>query len=399
MPSEVTIVGAGPYGLSLAAHLEDKHIAFRIFGDSMAFWQRSMPAGMQLKSDGHASSLFDPQDTFSLATYCAEVGAPYEDLGLPVPIETFIAYGHAFQRRYVPHVENEAVTSIRKESGEFTVELASGHTFSTRAVVLAVGVGYFAYLPPVFDGLGESIVTHSSQHSDLSEFRGRGVAVVGAGASALDIAALLHDAGARPVLVTRRDALEFHQRQRVPRRWLERVLAPTSGIGPGWHSWFYCRAPGLFRHLPERQRRRRSLTHLGPAGGWFIRDAVLENVPVRYDSQVVAATLEDGRVRISLSTSANQLSDLVVDHVIAATGYRVDVDRLGFLDPGLRSKIATVAGSPPLSSTFESSVPGLFFVGASAAATFGPVQRFAVGARFAARRVTRRLAHYARRSR
>jgi hypothetical protein len=81
----------------------------------------------------------------------------------------------------------------------------------------------------------------------------------------------------------------------------------------------------------------------------------------------------------------------VADHVIAATGYKVDLERLTFLSSEIRSQLKSVANTPVLSSNYESSLPGLYFVGVAAANSFGPVMRFAFGADFAARTVTRAL--------
>jgi hypothetical protein len=79
------------------------------------------------------------------------------------------------------------------------------------------------------------------------------------------------------------------------------------------------------------------------------------------------------------------------DHVIAATGYRVDLRALAFLEAGLRARVSTIEGAPALSPDFESSVSGLHFVGVAAANTFGPVMRFLLGARYASRRITRHV--------
>jgi thioredoxin reductase len=347
---------------------------------------------MSLKSDGHASSIYDPSSSFTLSRYCAENGLPYADLGLPVPLETFASYGIEFQKRVVPKVEERAVTSVKSVPEGFLLSLDGGEEFVTRKLILAVGVAYFAYVPTTLVELSEAFASHSSRHADLTLFANQDVAILGAGASALDLAALLPRVGARPIVITREPNVQFHDRQHLPRSLRSQLRAPTSGIGPGWGSWFVCTVPYLFHRLPEKWRLRVTRTHAGPSGGWFVKDEVIGKVPVISSTSVESARADGDRVRLELSTHGVESAQLTVDHVIAATGYRVEVGRLTFLDETLRASIDTVERTPILSSAFESSVSGLYFIGPAAANSFGPSQRFAVGARFAARRVSRSLA-------
>jgi thioredoxin reductase len=356
-----------------------------------------MPEGMSLKSEGFASSIYDPTGSFSLTQYCVEKGLPYADVGLPVTLESFVSYGVTFQQRFVPDVEQRLVTSVVANEEGFSVKLNGAEEFTTRKLILAIGVGHFAHTPPVFASVSEDFVTHSSRHSDLSVFKDQDVAIIGSGASALDLAALLLRAGARPVVLTRGATIDFHDRPILPRGLGSRLRAPSSGVGPGWRSLFYCRCALLFHYLPEWLRLRQTKSHLAPAGGWFIKDAVMGNVPVSLNSEVEEVSVNGESLLLRLARRGAGNQELKVDHVITATGYAIDIDRIDFLDKSLRMRIATVEKTPVLSSSFESSIPGLYFVGPAAANSFGPVQRFAFGARFAARRVTRNLAKAASR--
>ena len=230
---DIAIIGAGPYGLSLAAHLGRAGRSFRVFGEPMRFWSGHMPRGMRLKSEGFASNLSDPNAEFTLEVFCRERGIDYAHIGLPVALDTFIAYGTEFQRRYVPQVENVAITSLTRSTGHFELTTAAGELLRARQVVVAAGIVNFAYLPPVLAALPAPMVSHSSQHSDLSGFKGRTVAVLGAGASAVDIAALLLQAGAEVELIARRQAIQFHDRPNEPRPLLQRMKSPRSGLGIG----------------------------------------------------------------------------------------------------------------------------------------------------------------------
>ena len=194
--TDIAIIGAGPYGLSLAAHLRALGADFLIFGNPMHTWLTQMPLGMRLKSEGFASTLYDADSAFTLAHYCRREGIPYADIGLPVRVETFAAYGLEFQRRFAPELDQDSVISLTASSSGFRLRLENRSSVTARRVVMAVGISHFQYLPPILSALPEEFVTHTADHTVFDEFKGREVAVIGAGASALDVAAALHRAGA-----------------------------------------------------------------------------------------------------------------------------------------------------------------------------------------------------------
>jgi thioredoxin reductase len=387
---DIAIVGAGPYGLSLAAHFKRRGISFRIFGRPMDSWLRHMPKGMLLKSDGFASTVSDPDQSFTLKHFCAERGIEYADLGTPVRLDTFAAFGLAFRDRLVPELEDKLVVQVERGRDGFELRLDDGETVAARRVVLAVGITHFEYTPPSFSELPTEFVSHSFAHHHLEPLRGREVAVIGGGSSAIDLAALLQEAGASVHLVARGRELKFHEKQQMdkPRSLWEQIRRPKSGIGPGLKSRFFANSPELFRLLPEGLRLRYVRTHLGAAGGWFAKEKIMGRVPLILGCSVEHAEVKDGQVVLQLQERDGRRRELRVDHVIAATGYKVDLERLKFLSPGIRTSIKAVERTPVLSSGFESSIPGLYFVGVAAANSFGPVMRFAFGATFAARRVT-----------
>ncbi len=389
---DVAVIGAGPYGLSVAAHCRRLGIAFRIFGHPMDSWLAHMPKGMMLKSDGFASNIYDPESEFSLARFCAERRIEYGDTGIPVRLETFTAYGLAFQQRMVPMLEDKLVSSVERLPDAFLLRLEDGETLKARRVVLAVGITHFEHVPDNLAHLPQQFLSHSGRHQELEPFRGRDVVVIGSGASALDVAGLLSDVGAKPQLVSRSKELRFHsQPTGKPRSLWQRIRHPQSGLGPGIRSRFFANAPLAFHYLPERLRLKTVRKALGPSGGWFSRDKVIGRVPLRLGHVPVRADVQDGMVRLSLSGPDGTASEITADHIIAATGYRVDIGRLEFLSPRIRSTLKAVNKTPILSSSFESSVPGLYFVGIAAANSFGPVMRFACGAGFAAKHVSNAL--------
>ena len=294
--SEVVVIGAGPYGLSIAAHLAARNIPHRILGRPMETWATQMPKGMLLKSDGYATSLYDPARNFTFERYCRERNIPYADLGIPPRIEDFVDYGRAFQRRLAPHVEEAMVESLELDGARFRLQLETGAHCSARTVVVAAGISHFAALPEALSGLPQDLVTHTSQHHDLDAFKGQKVAVIGAGASAADVACLLHEAGAEAHLIARGPLIPFHTKMRLPRPLRDRLRNPASKIGPGWRSVFFTKAPQLFRHLPEARRLRIVRTYLGPAPGYFMRDRVMGRVAVHCGLEVERAKPNAGGV-------------------------------------------------------------------------------------------------------
>jgi cation diffusion facilitator CzcD-associated flavoprotein CzcO len=381
----VAIIGAGPYGLSIAAHLRARDIGFRIFGRPMDSWRTRMPAGMFLKSEGFASNLHDPKGRFTLEHFCAESELPYHAVARPVPLETFTSYGIAFQRQLVPNVEDRTVVELHRLPDGFALKLDDGETVAAGRVIVAVGITYFAHLPASLAHLPSEAVSHSSDHRDFSRFKDHDVTVIGGGASALDIVASLHDIGAEVRLIARRSSLVFNVPR--PRPWWQQWY-PKSGLGGGWRNQFYEHGPTVFRQLPPGLRRWIVSSALGPAGGAPVKGRV-EQVPLLLGHSLRCASFRDGRVHLRLLCSDGEEHTLQTNHVIAGTGYRPDIRRLPFLSKEIRGQLRSAAFTPILSAEFQSSVPGLYFVGLPAANTFGPLMRFLLGARYTARRLAR----------
>jgi len=216
---------------------------------------------------------------------------------------------------------------------------------------------------------------------------------VGAGASALDLAALLHQAGAKVQVLSRKPVIRFHDPpENTEPSFLDQLRTPITGIGPGWKLFWCVNAPLLFRQMPLKFRLDKVKRILGPAPCWFIKQQVVGKVQMHVDAAVSEARVENGRVILEVTDNKGVRRSIVSDHVIAATGYRVDLQRLTFVEKGLLASIQSVENTPVLSANFESSSPELYFVGASAANTFGPLLRFAFGAGFTAKRLSKHLA-------
>ena len=389
----VAVVGAGPYGISVAAHLRAAGADCRIFGSPMNRWRRQMPRGMLLKSEGFASNLSDPAGSFTLARYCSENGICYRDTAWPVPLEVFTRYAMAFQKRLVPDVEDVMVEGIEREAGWFRLNLANGSLLRARKVVVATGLEHTAHVPAELAGLPAELISHASVHDDLARFRGRNVTVIGAGQSALEIAALVSEQGASVRLLVRGSQLAWNQAPKAgPGPIYGRLRRPPSGLGSGHQLWAYSNAPGMFRYLPRAIRFERMKNVLGPAGAWWLKERVARRIEVLLEHVVANAEVRGGAVVLQVRQRNGHLLLLRTDHVIAATGYRFELDRLPFLGTGLKAAVRTERQVPVLSPNFETSVPGLYFTGLASAASFGPAMRFLYGADYTAYRISRHLA-------
>lgn len=397
---ETAIIGAGPYGLSIAAHFRRQGLPFRIFGPPMDSWLSHMPTGMMLKSDGFASNLSDPDGRVTLKEFCREKGIRYTDNTIPVSLDTFTAYGLAFKDRLVPELENKLVTRVRRNGDSFRLTLSDGEELCARNVILAIGITHFAYVPESLAHLPEEFVTHSYRHRQVDTHRGRTVIVVGGGASAIGLAGLMRTAGVDARLLVREQAIKFHGEPSEEKRSLWQELRhPSSGLGPGLRSRFCANSPELFHLLPERLRLEAVRRHLGPSGHWASKEAVLGKVPMMMGCSAQGATVKNGKVSLTVKTADGSKNEVEADHIVAGTGYRVRMDRLQFLEADIRDRIRCAGGSPVLSSRLESSVPGIYFVGLAAANSFGPVMRFTYGAEFAARNLTKTVLRAAARGR
>jgi hypothetical protein len=379
---EVAVIGAGPYGLSVAAHLKHAGVSTHVFGDPMAFWRHNMPKGMLLRSPWRATHLSGPESALSLDAYASEQGVDSSKL---LPVDEFVAYGGWFARHAVPDVDRRAVRLIDTAPNGFRLTLADGDVLGADRVVIATGLRNQEYRPPLLRDLPAALVTHSCQHADFSQFRGQRVGVIGRGQSACETAALLAEAGAEAELISRGPvhwlgATSNAKAQRTLRRRLRVALASPSEVGPFPLSWLV-ELPGVVRQLPDKTRAEFTRRCLRPAAaGWLAPR--FANVTVTVRRTITAARAERDRIVLEFDDGHRMF-----DHVVLGTGYQVDIARLDFLAPRLLERIARVQGSPLLHRGFESSVSKLHFVGSSAVHSFGPLLRFIAGAPYAARMV------------
>ncbi len=392
LDTDVAVIGAGPYGLGVSAHLSALGVRHETFGSVMDLWSEHMPAGMCLKSEGFASNISSPDGRHTLLAFCAQANVHYADIGVPVRLDSFVDYGRWFQRELVPHLRPNRVTLVRRARRGYALYLDDRETVRARRVVVATGLQGYRQVPDELGQLPGDRLVHAYDVTDPARDWPESVVVLGAGQSALETATLLAENGVNTILLARADSIYWPAQPRGSFRKLSaRLRDPLSGLGEGWRLRSYAEHPLVFHALPEAARLARAYTELGPAGSWWLRPRFEGLVPTLLGRRIVSAIAEPGGVRLVLDGPAGR-EELLTGRIVAATGYAPDLARLAFLDEDLRGEIRLAGGAPALDRGFQCSADGLYFAGYSAAASFGPVMRFVFGTAFAAPRIARELA-------
>jgi cation diffusion facilitator CzcD-associated flavoprotein CzcO len=385
--ADVAIIGAGPYGLSLAAHLRARGVNYRIFGEAMRFW-RDMPVGVNLKSLAFATSISVPKSGHAFPNWCRLHGL--EDFE-PCTMQSFAAYGLEIQKQFVPDLEEVLVTNVSLRTDGFEVALSSGEHLRAQNVVVCTGLSGLAQIPDILQELGPDRMRHTFDISDYGEFRNKSVAVVGAGASAVEAGALVCEAGGSSEVFVRGPEAVFHGRTPRVRPLWERIKNPMTVLGAGRDNWVIQQLPLSVHMLPRERRTRFVKRYLGPASPWWIKDRILGKVPIHVRHEVVEVREANRRVQLTMRDGEGSLRNVEVDFVIAGTGYDANVSRLKFFDPKVLERIHRTEQAPTLNINFESSIPGLYFAGPLSFMCFGPLFRFVTGAEVTAARLARRF--------
>jgi hypothetical protein len=378
---DAAIIGAGPYGLSIAAHLRDR--AARVFGAPMETWRTRMPPDMLLRSDWSETSFSAPGDAGTIDRWAAATGEPREE---PIPLQKFLRYAEWFRGEFVRDQDGADVVSVEPASSGYRLATAQGDEVEAAHLVVAIGAVPFAYAPPpLTDAIGEG-VRFATDLQDYAAYRSRRVVVVGGGQGGLESAALAARAGAEVEMIIRSRlhwfaAREPHTHRGPIRRRLYRLAYPVVGYGPPPLNRLVLH-PDLFARLPQPLRRRVTARVLRAGGSPWLRPA-LDLVKITEGVAVTAVDRRDGAMRIGLSDGSSREADAI----LVAAGFRFAADRVSFLPPEIGDRIALEDGWPVLDRWFRSSEKTVLFVGFAAAHRFGPIVRFIPGTRFAAPRV------------
>jgi FAD-dependent urate hydroxylase len=386
---EVVVLGAGPYGLSAGVYLKAKDIHVRVFGEPMDFWANQMPKGMLLRSPREASNIADPRSDFTLDAYEATSGMKPV---APVPLETFVGYGRWFQEQLSSEIDRRTISLISRQSSTFKIALQDGTVVRSRRVVVAAGIGAFQRKPSVFGQLPSSQVSHCYEGRKIGEFAGKRVAVIGSGQSALESAALLHEAGSEVEVIARIPAIRWIGMH----KWLHE-LGPFSSmlyskydVGPAGISRLVA-YPQIMAHIPLGLRDKIRVRAVRPAGSKWLPARLLP-VKISTGRSVQSARWWEDEIQLQLDDGTERR----VDHVLLGTGYDVDIARYNFLSPELVAGVGRLNGYPDLGKGFSTTIPGLHFIGATAARSFGPLLYFVAGTEFASKELTTYISRHSK---
>ena len=381
MKNDTTVViGAGPYSLSVSAHLRAQKIPTIIFGKPMEFW-RKMPPRMYLKSSWSSLSISDPAHAYTLDRFCKRFDIPKQG---QVPLQSFLKYTEWFLQQTAPDNDQTYVSRLARDGKVFHMELADGRSVKANRVVVATGLSAFAHIPDFASHLPSTLVSHTQEHSDYSSFKEKDVVVVGSGQSAFEASAFLHEAGARVELIARGPIIWINRRLARYTGPAKRIFYPPSDVGPAGISWIVA-FPLLYRSFSEKARIAIDARSVRPAVAQWVRPRVEGKVSITPNTSIVSATEQMQEVCLKLSDGTTRQ----VDHVILATGYKPNVQALTYIDPSLRQQVQERNGYPFLNKWFESSVPHLYFAGSLSAYDFGPLCRHITGTRVPAHQITR----------
>ncbi|GAA3403670.1 NAD(P)/FAD-dependent oxidoreductase [Paenibacillus hodogayensis] len=357
---DLIIIGAGPYGISLAAHAGAKGLNYKLLGRPMHFWKSQMPQSMFIRTHPDSIQLSDERGEYTLQRFEEETGTA---VTVPLPRPVFVDYAFWFASRTGVVFTPELAVRLDSAAGGYVVETDCGTVLRARSAIVATGLQHYAYIPDALAGLPSGLVSHTYGRSDYAPFAGKRVAVLGSGQSAWEAAALLHRAGADTELIYRREAPNYRE-------------AVTSGKE-------LVQAAYTFYELPEEQKREKRVPPPGSIAHFlrpYVDGLVRETGGVSIEA---AEASPDGALSLLLSNGERRTAD----HLVAATGYRIDVDRVPFLSPALSARIGREDGErdaggerfPKLGASFESSLPGLYFAGPLASFSHGGAFRFIAG--------------------
>lgn len=382
--TEIAVIGAGPHGLGATERLRAAGREVCVIGEPMSFWE-TMPKGLWMRSRRNGSSIGDVVGPLSMEGYTAATQAVVEQ---HMSLTSFIDYGLWYQRHVAPDVVRRHVVQLQRHPRGFLLTFDDGTRLLANRALVATGIAEFPRRPAMLRELPTHLASQVADHGDYEQFRGRSVAIIGAGQSALESAALMHEDGAEVEVLARQPQVHWLHGDGVIKTlgpFAPMFYSPTD-VGPVGISRLVS-TPEVFRRFPRPLFDVIAARAIRPAGATWLKPR-LSQVPITAGTVVTRATPDHDKLDLQLSDGTRRR----VDHLLFATGYEVDIRRYPFLDRALADQIRCVDGYPVLRRGLESSVPRLHFLGAPAARSFGPVMRFVAGSWFSSKAIAKTVA-------
>jgi FAD-dependent urate hydroxylase len=363
--TDLLILGAGPFGLALAAYAQEQGIAHQVVGVPMGFWRNNMPEGMLLRSTCDWS--LDPLGIHSIDAYLDKLGKRCRQVE-PLSRDFYLDYASWFQEQKAIRSIDRRVTSLVSDRADLIAITENGGRIRSRCVVLAIGFGNFAHVPPELAPMfPRDRYHHTCDLVDFRQLEGRRVLIIGGRQSAFEWTALIREAGAEAVHVSYRHDTPLFTTSDWS--WVNGIVDRMSA-DPGW----YRRLSAEEKVQLNRRFWEEGRLKLEP---WLASRIDHPTIRLHPNTQVKDTRVGDSGIHVTLDNE----EVLTVDEVVFATGYRVDLQRVPFLANGLLSSLQVRDGFAELDVQFQTNVPGLYITSLAATRDFGSFLAFTVSVR------------------
>ncbi|MGE0635130.1 MAG: NAD(P)-binding domain-containing protein [Bacteroidia bacterium] len=370
MKTKVFIIGAGPYGISIANALHKKNIPFAIAGKMFSLWYEHTLNTMSIRSDWHSSEIYEANDKYSVRDFIYKnytLAQAKKIMSHKLPVDVFRNYLRFIESDVPYKISSQHVVKLSKKDNVFISELQNGDIIESEAVVLATGIEAHKYLPESLQKLNTPHVIHTWDVHKYADWKNKNVLIIGAGQSAGEGIVHLYEHN-KIIWLTRKPPLFFSEPLNLPTP----VFKFTLYLSP----YFY--------YLPHWARKKFSKIFVISTITPDLKEKTMSDKVRRVNDDVDNIGLELRGEKI-YSKKLNQ----EFDGVVASTGYKININNLKILDAPLLNSIEAKDNFPLLDFDFQTSVKNLFVVGALSEPHYGPAQKFIMGTRHAAVRISR----------